>query len=502
MNALESLLIKTFDIHILNSYDLIIKPKNNNEDKWLRIKLRIISTRCDLTDQFEDYLLIINSTYFNKYYLIPREVFLKYTTIVIGKKLSKYNCYKLENNEDLCSNILKYFENIKLYPYEIAKSNKLLQVVTSNPNVKYTFKNICDLVEERKCKVISKEANYVNTKGPITIRYLCGHEANTTYNQFMRKTVFICTQCSDDNARVNNYNHDTNSTLYSFKESQLFDKIKNILIDFDVIKTNEACRSDMIIRPKDILDNIWIPIQLKGSYIDNIQYTFKTKGKSYNNMIVICNAEKDNRYWIFNGTLVTPLKSLTIGKKLSKYSKFEVDSKNISTLLTNVYNTKLYNDLPINLDTKEYFLTPSGEKNIMEHTYRIRREKMIGSLVKIEYPKIDNTKTDCIINGYKIQDKLSRQDTRANTEDLFKVEFPQIYKIGDNNLYWFHFSVEKYTNISIILPESYLISEGYFDKDRYLKNYISFYMNNNKFKDYVFKYDDFDVEKFNKLCIT
>lgn len=40
------------------------------------------------------------------------------------------------------------------------------------------------LIQAKGCKLISNKTDYKNTKGRITVEYICEHQEETSYNNF------------------------------------------------------------------------------------------------------------------------------------------------------------------------------------------------------------------------------------------------------------------------------------------------------------------------------
>jgi hypothetical protein len=487
MQRLLTLLNDKFESYIINDTNFIIKLKEIESDNWMIITFLNCKTEYNVEKSSCDFLSIFYENLLQQYFIIPKNDIKN--IIRVNNKCSKYLKYET-SYDSLLNTIINYTNSIKLYKFDIAKSSQL-NIKTVLQSSKYTFEYVIELVNQQNCQIISKKTDYIDTKGPLRIKYSCGHEDDTTYNKFMKKCVNKCKNCIYKNLSENNYDYENNADIYSVKESEMFSKIKNILSpEFIVLKTNEGCYADMIIKPID--DNLdrWLPIQLKGSYTEHYQYSFKMKSY-YENLVILCYSELDNRYWIFHGQQVKDITNLSMGKKLSKYSTNEVKIDNISEILLESFNNQTLNSHNIIFNTKKYFNTPACLNHIKENLYRERRYEALKDIVTITYPSINNSKTDCLVNDFKIQDKLAYEKTK----DLFQIQFLN-YKIGDNDIYWIHFQQEEYKNKCILLPESFLEKSG----SNELKKYLSIRMvENDPAYKYIFDYTNFDVDKFNRL---
>jgi hypothetical protein len=301
----------------------------------------------------------------------------------------------------------------------------------------------------------------------------------------------------------NNYNNEIGAQIHSIQEGDTLLTIKKLLHnDFEVKKSHEGCLCDAIIRPYNIEDDFWLPIQLKtnsGAVVQ--QYSF-SKINKYPNMIVLMVYIPLEKMWMINGSLLTDLKCFTIGKKLSKYSQYEINKDDLSKILMNVYNTSSYNDYPINKTQLQTSMIPRQKSQQKEHTNRMKRETYIGDELTITYPNYDGMKHDCIINGMKIQDKTCN---RVRQLSVLRVILEKKYKKGDNDFYWLNVSDEKYSNKFYVLPEKLLIDfEIISDTSCKTSFYVCFekesvinrsklYKEMNK---YLFDYTDLDKKKF------
>lgn len=363
---------------------------------------------------------------------------------------------------------------------------------------KYTFEQIKDFVKNKECLVTSSKETYENTKTPITIRLKCGHEYITTYNQFIRKCTYDCRECISEKMKICNYNTELNTSSSSVNEGNMILLLKDILkTDFDIEKNNEGCLSDFLIKPKEIEENKWLPIQLKTNNCkNNSQYSFH-KVSSYPNMIVICIYIPDFKIWIFNGSILTKLQTLSIGKETSKYSKYEINKNNLIKTLQIIYTTEKYNNIDIIKYTKEFLNIPTSIASKIEHNHRVKRENIFKDLYKITYPKYDSSKTDCFFNNFKIQDKTFMK--RSDCSDWYHIHIaPDIYKKEDNDYYWLYTNKSQYKNKFFVLPVKVLEESGLF-KNGYL-GYVSFSMKREHiFHKYIFDYTDIDFDQFKEI---
>lgn len=364
---------------------------------------------------------------------------------------------------------------------------------------KYTFEQISDFIKGKGCLIISSKDTYKNTKTDITIKLKCEHDYVTTYNQFMRKCTYDCKKCIDKLMKLNSYNYELNTITSAINEGDMICTLKDKLSSyFDVKKNNESCLADLLIKPINILENNWLAIQLKTNSGKEIaQYSFKKIDK-YPNMIVICIYIPNFKLWIFNGSELINLSSLSIGKKKSKYNKYEIKEEDLIKTLKIAYETGKYNNIDIIKDSIETLNIPRCASSKIEHIHRVKRENLLNHIYTITYPKYDGSKTDCLFNQFKLQDKPFAKRNGCN--DLYQVNIPlNHYTIKDNDFYWLYTEDLNYKDNFIVLSSKILEETGFFNKFGYLKT-ISFSMKRkHEFHKYMFDYKNIDLEKLQNL---
>jgi hypothetical protein len=134
--------------------------------------------------------------------------------------------------------------------------------------------------------------------------------------------------------------------------------------------------------------------------------------------------------------------------------------------------------------------------------------------ISIKIPYIDIIKSnmeglpyDFTIKGLRFQEKVGRKDNRDNvrfnldknhgTKNLKRIIAS--YDIGDNDFYWLHFpdKVQFY-----VFPEEVLLKKNLVGTNRKSCLFISFHSKDQEQdwkREYLFSYDDLDIERFLKL---
>lgn len=512
-SALQTLLQVDFDIvNTCDLYNIAIKPKCIESDAWIRIMCKEVSKTlagytANVGMTFPDFYVFL--THQDGNWIIPKNCLPQKGRFNIGLKISKYDAYKL-GNENLVAKIKELYNSEKVRVFKLAEvisSNIEFHRRTVSEDSKLTYEDVVDTIQSKNCLLITTKNEYQHTKEKIEIEYTCKHTEKTTYNQFMRKTTYLCVECIHNSYKSNNYDHEKQTSTSCVQESCGFQIIRELLEEkFIVEKTHEACHADMIIKPYNAKYDVWLPIQLKTNGSKNVvQYTFNKINK-YPQLIVLCLYIPLKKIWIFNGSDLTKLNTLSIGKTISKYSKNEVINSTLCQCLLNAYNLRSLNNSNLYLDKQSILKTPNCEHHKVEHKHRLQRESVLRDYLNITYPIMDNTKYDCFINNYKVQDKNARKDTTS--KHLHRVALDRSYKKGDNSFYWIYFTDQSMSNKFYVIPESLLINFGIISEQSckqffYIcienKDIITRNTKYQRFNEYLFDYDNLDVDKLKFL---
>lgn len=288
----------------------------------------------------------------------------------------------------------------------------------------YNYSDICRLIRAKGCVLETGKDEFMKRKGmstkkKIEIKLTCNHTISVTYNSFNRKLTTICKECV-----FKTYQTKNKDLVYTSIESDMFVLIKDSLPNFNVLKTHEGCKADMIVKPLDCNQDAWLPIQLKHCNGSGEQFTFHHMNK-YDKMVVVCMETNTNRIWFFNGSDLK-FSSLTIGKVNSKYEKYELTIKRVEKHVKQAYDNNNFMK-----DIKDNLIIPVSESQRIEHVNRLKRENAFENNFYLEYPKIDGSKWDIKINEKKVQDKCLQMKTKTSMHVLFKG-----YKLSDNDFYW------------------------------------------------------------------
>lgn len=328
--------------------------------------------------------------------------------------------------------------------------------------MKYTYQSVTKLCEERKVKLKWNEKEfkekYKNTKTDIEIYSSCGHLTKVQLNNLIHQnTGVICKDCVYEN-----FKNDRSGLEYDthIQEYQVLKGLQNYCTDLSFKLTDENCLVDFAIKPIEVIEDLWLPIQLKTSaYKSEYIYKFNLK-KQYKNIVIILfyiNSDNMHKIWLLNGNDII-ITNISISHKNSIYDIYEIGSANLSCYLKKLYYDENYKkvsfaevNIPISLQFKQ------------EQEFKNFREKIFPNF-NYQYPECNGRVYDVIINKfYKVQDKVITITTKGNNTTYSVALYRnhnKSYNLGDNDYYW------------LFLPDkrgAYIISEN----DLYNNNIIT-----------------------------
>jgi hypothetical protein len=213
-------------------------------------------------------------------------------------------------------------------------------------------------------------------------------------------------------------------------EYEGFVKLRDILSEWFVVsKMVEGTLADFAIKPLNVDDDLWMPVQLKVTSGPNAlhsnNYKF-SKHKEYPDMTIILFSTKDSKMWLLNGNDVIGEKHIRIGSKKSKNDKYHVinthDQLQKAYATMALYSFKTLND-------------PIAPCQKREQYYRRRREEKMP-YVNFEYPEQDGLSYDFTVNAVKVQEKVASIGKNGGYSVFLKRKSRGPYKKGDADLYW------------------------------------------------------------------
>lgn len=372
---------------------------------------------------------------------------------------------------------------------------------------KRTYESFVQLFDNYNCKILhsKEEFNEVYKNGNSEVNYIasCGHNNSTRLRYFNGKCGVICPSCVYKNRSItlkekqSGYNKIINNKTETHAINYLISCIENT---FDVIKTFESCKSDIIIKPKNNNSNLWLGIQIKSTAHNNKCYYFNIK-KKYTEQLIICISNADKKMWGFENNDICNIKSvLQIPiSNISKYNNFEI-TNNVEDFIVNKYNNINYL-----LFEKNILLNQLSKTTLIEYNYRNLRKEKINFINFIENENQGEV-FDFKVGNKKIQEKVGHYVGNTETKIYNYCDFNLSkcngknnkkipYAIGDNDLYWFNCNNN---STFYIIPECILISHGYIGKKTSI---IMSDENKNKkwINDFKFDYNNLENDK-DKLC--
>ena len=375
------------------------------------------------------------------------------------------------------------------------------------------YDNVVEEFNKRNCKLLNTKEEYFEIlKNSFKCNYKlnytasCGHNHIVFYNVFKsRGTGIKCPSCVNKKTCHDNKEKMINNEItkiYTLEQEfnfiQIF--IKLVENEFEIIKAFDGCLIDIILKPKNILEDNWIGIQIKTTNIRHLTYSFHINNE-YNNCLLLFYCCEDESMWLIPENIIQNQKKVSIGFNKSKYNIYKVTKDSIIDKLHELYNitTKFKFDI---LDT------PINIYQQREQEFRKYREKQIN-FIKFNYDKMEGTTYDFKIENYKIQEKV----TKVNKENRYlfcicksngvtnkKINHIQ-YDIGDNDFYWLNCENKK---TFFVIPEQILINKGLvgnINKSIFLKVTIKETLHplSDWLQPYMFDYENIDKERLLNL---
>jgi hypothetical protein len=378
------------------------------------------------------------------------------------------------------------------------------------------YNEIFDLFKSKKCKLLTTcdEFNEIvknSYRHNFKLNYIasCGHNHNVYYNVFKsRDTGVICPPCRhklNSNLKKEFMKNDKISKIiYIEQEYNVIKKLENIVENnFNFIKAFDGCKVDIIYKPKTILSDEWVGIQVKTSNKINVIYSFCIN-KTYENCLILLYCCEDENMWLIPENIINK-KKISIGLNKSKYDIYNVKKDNIINKLSELYNNSNKFDF-------KTLNTPQNVYQRREQNFREFREQTI-KFIQFHYNQLEGTVYDFKINGLKIQEKISNVVKnhcifflRKNKGKINGKQNKTQYSNGDNDFYWLN---SEKRDFFLVIPEKILIDHDYIGNENKEKYILKITFNEvlhhkmNWLQSYLFNYKTIN-EEFNKnklLCL-
>ena len=374
------------------------------------------------------------------------------------------------------------------------------RILKDNGNL--SFYDIYNKFSEVGCELLTTleefVENHMTTYSNYRFKATCGHKRSCIIGNTKIVPDMLCKSCSLSKCienQIQNAKTDglSNSNIYEY-ESLCF--MKELLDEeFDLEFMDEGCKVDMVIKPKNILDDNWVGVQMKctnqSTNDEKKSYRFSIKNNDYSDILIICTCVKDQKIWIVDPSLVKELDVIQINEiEGSKYYKFKVSLDNFVEKIKNLYDSHSKSKLEILNIAKN----ASAQK---EQEFKKLRESKLN-MFNFETPLRNYLVYDFKLNGLKIQEKVAGTNEPGFQVNLRKGcgnKKKQAYDKGDNDFYWIHLpDKERF----YVIPEGVLIING-FISDNGKEGKMSLYINpSNKNQwtyEYLYSYEKLDIEK-------
>lgn len=376
---------------------------------------------------------------------------------------------------------------------ELENYNKVLNYCNNN-NLKL-LTSFEDFERKRLTEAYLLSHHYVR----VDFVGICGHNSSAVVtNLINRNTGARCKECVKKRTADT---HKTNNANLRGLEYDSIQIVEEYLSEFyEIVRTKEGCKADLAIRKKGEVDDKYIAIQMKSN-IKKVHkmYAFGGFRHNYDNMLILGVCISEKKIWVI------PYSDLKIKSKLniserSKYNKY---------LLSN--NNDLYKEIEKHNDkysmfTLKQLMTPISALQQREQEYVQKREKYVDFL-QYDYPSIQNTPTDFIVNGKKVQEKVAGINRKGKKEYLCSqlssnngksernTRKFRTYRRGENDYYWFHSSID---DRFWVIPEKVLFENGYLSKEDETKNRQTICLNIESEKYEWLKYYQYNYNKINR----
>jgi hypothetical protein len=331
------------------------------------------------------------------------------------------------------------------------------------------YENVVEEFNKRGCLLLNtKEEYYEILKNAFKSNYKlnytasCGHNHIVFYNVFKsRGTGIKCPSCV--NKRICNdtkekmKNNEITKLCKLEQEFNFIQLLKELVKNyFDIIKAFDGCIVDIILKPKNILENNWIGIQIKTTNNRHLTYSFHINN-NYKDCLLLFYCYEDESMWLIPENIIQNQKKVSIGFNKSKYNIYKVSKNDIIDKLHELYNITTKFDFDI-------LNTPINIYQQREQDFCKYRESKID-FIKFDYNEMEGTTYDFKIGNYKIQEKVTKMKDgnkyifficKKNGYSSNKTINIQ-YDIGDNDFYWLNCENKR---TFFVIPEKALIEKN------------------------------------------
>jgi len=359
------------------------------------------------------------------------------------------------------------------------------------------YTKVTECFRNAHCQLLTSFEEFERRRGELEKKFYhfvkvdfigtCSHLSSAIFTNFkLRKTGIICKECIIRQSKTIQH---PNSNGIELMGIQI---VEEYLKEYDVLRTKEGCRADLIIKKKT--EEKWIPIQIKTSLKQmHNMYSFKQCNKDYSGMLLFCICISEKKIWVL--PFSTDLPSSINISLTSKYDKYLVINEKIPDTIEKYRDNIIVSDL-------DALMLPVNPLQQREQEYVRKREAALPFL-EYKYPDIQAGISDFICNGKKVQEKvvglhkktlhanLSVNNGKKNGKRSFRS-----YMVGENDYYWFHSSID---DRFWIIPEGVLVEKGYITVDKQKRTDIRF--SGNQWDNYKYNYKEIDKEKMMEIFL-
>jgi len=268
-----------------------------------------------------------------------QDIFLQRNCVLISKNYTN-QLEKLEYTAT-CGDI----NNISLKEFLIGRGIKCRNCALEIP----TYETISSYFESKNCKLCYTKEEfdnyYINNKQKLKYITSCGHENSVSWQNFRYINQGInCPKCVNKNTgeklKEFRVGDNKNSCLQELKCINYF---KNLIIEYYTVeKLFDGCKSDIVVKPKNEEQDLWLGIQVKttNKKTERNQYYFRLNHSKYHDCLLLCICEEDKKMWLIPYEEVEGLKTIGIAKN-SKYNKYEINIENLEFIMIYQINSIL-----------------------------------------------------------------------------------------------------------------------------------------------------------------
>jgi len=365
-----------------------------------------------------------------------------------------------------------------------------------------TYQEVGKVFLQKGCKLLTTEDEFNGMKGQRNKKYKyiasCGHNHIVFFNVFKsRGTGIKCPACvCKDNGETMKEKTKDDKIFKLRTEKNCIDYfVKEVEEFFTVVKAFDGCKADIILKPKLEEEDLWLGIQVKSCESFNGSYGFHVDNQ-YPDCMMLLICWEDKRMWGIPFEDIKDNVKVSIGKGVSKYSKYEINKDDIWMYIFDMYNE-------IDKFPFEVLDTPVSEFQQLEKEYRKFRESKIDFL-QFVYNDMEGMVYDFKVIDKKVQEKVGGLTKGSYRFTLHKnngiVDGKRCfanYEEGDNDIYWLNCRDKK---TFYVIPQNILIRYGYVGNNATTRHFnIKAKDNDEWYNEYKFDYDNVDKDRLTNL---